>query len=117
MTAKKDKLKVNTFLDELQQKGLFFWAQAFIFTSFRFSKKDLQRYQTNQGSQYVFGSFHLSSKELKNKIQVQILGIFIYELISHNYGFVFAGDFNSHIVIPDKQKKEGLFSYVKFFYK
>lgn len=50
----------------------------------------------------MIGSFHLTSKPIKNRIQVQILGLLIFELINRGYYFILGGDYNSHITAGSK---------------
>jgi hypothetical protein len=60
--------------------------------------------------EYLLGNFHLTSKTGKNKLQVQILGLLIHELIKHNIKFIIAGDFNSHIMVKSKDEKASMFN-------
>lgn len=62
-------------------------------------------------------SIHLSSKDLKNKIQVQLLGILLYELVKNDYKFILTGDFNSFIDIKDRERKNGPFLFLRDFYR
>jgi hypothetical protein len=67
--------------------------------------------------EYILGNFHLTSKTPKNKIQVQILGFLIYELLKKKKKFIFSGDFNSHIVLKTKDEKTSMFDTLKKYLK
>jgi len=70
---------------------------------------NFQTKNSEKHGDYLLGNFHLTSKQPKNKLQVQILGFLIYELIDKKFKFIIAGDFNSHIMLKSKDDQPSIF--------